>query len=94
MKPAQLFIIALSVRDSKRRARARKLLRTVGEAINLDTFEVATDSQGLRGIQAALSVELHPEDSARIYPLCARCQRTTRIHGDGQLASLPVAYIF
>ena len=50
--------------------------------------------QGLNGLQTALALELHPDDQARIYPVCARCQRGARIHGEGQLESPPVAYIY
>ncbi len=94
MSALSLYLVVISVDDSPRRARARRLLASYGNPVNPDAYEVATNARGIRALQVALAPDLRPEDTVRIYPVCGNCRQGVTIHGPGELASLPVAYVY
>lgn len=94
MDPVGLYLVALDIRDAPRRTRIRRVLAGFGQAVNKDTFEVATNQRGVRALQTALAPDLREGDTVRIYPVCKRCRLGVALHGPGELASLPTAYVY
>jgi CRISPR/Cas system-associated endoribonuclease Cas2 len=89
-----LYVVALDVADAARRRALRRMVGAYGEPVGRDTFEVTLGADGLRGLRAALAVELEEGDRVRIYAVCARCVGRTWLFGGGTLASTPAAWIF
>jgi hypothetical protein len=89
-----LYLVAVSIPAGARRQRVREVLSAHGHAINADTYEVPTTARGIRSLLLALTPELEPGDVARVYPVCRRCQTSVQLYGEGDLARLPVAYVY
>jgi CRISPR/Cas system-associated endoribonuclease Cas2 len=94
MSDVALYLVVIAVGDAPRRARVRRLLASYGNPVNSDAYEVATNARGMRALQVALGPDLRSEDTVRIYPVCGHCRQGVTIHGPGELASLPVAYVY
>jgi hypothetical protein len=94
MSAVSLYLVVISIEDAPRRGRARRLLASYGNPVNADAYEIATNARGIRALQVALGPDLQLDDTVRIYPVCGHCRQGVTIHGPGELASLPVAYVY
>ncbi len=89
-----LYVVVLRLPAGHRRQRVRRLLAAHGQQINPDSYELPTNPRGLRALMLALAPELVPGDDVRIYPVCRRCQSSVKLFGAGELAQLPVAFVY
>jgi CRISPR-associated endonuclease Cas2 len=94
MESVRFYVVAMQIADARRRARIRQLLRTFGQPINRDTFELALSERAMLALKTALALELAADDVLRAYPVCERCRRHVSLYGEGELAAPPTAYIF
>lgn len=89
-----LYLVVLRLTDSGRMARAHDTLRALGERIRTGVYEVACTPTTLSHLERALGTVLMEGDVVRIYPICRNCRRSVRLYGEGDLAHLPLAWIF
>jgi CRISPR-associated endonuclease Cas2 len=89
-----LYVVAFHVRDTKRKARVRRVLASFGFEVGPAVFEVPTSTAGARALERAITPELEPGDTVRIYPVCSRCRSEARLWGEGELAGLSPVIIF
>lgn len=89
-----LYVVVYRIADTTRRTRIRRIVASFGQEVAPHVHEVPTSPSGIRVLERCLSYELQPEDSLRIYPVCARCRGETRVWGDVELAGLTPALIF
>ncbi len=90
----RLWVIVAEIQEASRRRRVDEVLRAAGQRTRVGAYEVATSARGMQRLERALSVDLRDGDILRIYPICGRCRERVRLHGPGELAEEPLAWIF
>ena len=89
-----LYLVAYDIPDDRRRLRLAKTLKDFGDRVQYSVFECLLDRVLMEKLRARL-VELicEAEDSVRIYPLCAGCERGLTIIGQGEVSREEEVYI-
>ncbi|MCS6964474.1 MAG: CRISPR-associated endonuclease Cas2 [Thermoflexus sp.] len=80
------LVIAYDVPDNLRRLRLARILLGALDRVQKSVFEGEVEEGRIARIEERIRRVVRPEDSVRIYILCAACQR--RIRGIGQGASV------
>ncbi len=84
------YVIAYDITDNARRARAAKLLESIGERVQGSVFEADLDDKALARLQQRLAKVIDAEtDGVRLYRLCAECAREVRIVGQSRVVPAP-----
>jgi CRISPR/Cas system-associated endoribonuclease Cas2 len=94
VEEAGLYVVVYRIADRSRARQVDELLRFAGEKLRPGVFEVAGTSATLHHLERDLGLYLREGDLVRIFPVCARCRRGVRLFGEGEPATLPVAWIF
>lgn len=82
MKQNMLYLIAYDIPDDKRRTKIHKTLCGFGDWTQYSLFECFLTPKEWVKLRAKLDEILQPEeDSLRIYPLCATCQKHVKTIG-------------
>ncbi len=89
----QLWVVVYQVSDVNRARQVRDLLRYSGSGVRSCVFEIAATEHHMRRLLDRLALHLDESDHVRVYRVCQRCQASTRIFGDGELAGRSVAVI-
>ncbi len=77
-------IIAYDISDNKTRLKFFKFLREKGLHSQKSVFECEMGQEEITSVQRyATSLDMQPQDSVVIYPLCNRCARHAIILGQG-----------
>ncbi len=89
-----LYIVAYDISDDRRRLRLSKALLDFGDRVQYSVFECLLDTNSMvkmtRRISDIIDME---EDSVRVYPLCAGCEKKATIIGTGTRTKDPEIYI-
>lgn len=82
MRQRTRHLIAYDISDDRRRNRLAKLLLDYGDRVQHSVFEADLSSQDVeRILRRAAKLVTDPDDSLRIYPLCAACFGAVRSLG-------------
>ena len=82
MTQTLLYIIAYDIPNDKRRTKIHKTLCGFGEWTQYSLFECFLTAKELVKLRAKLDDLINAEeDSVRIYPLCASCQKHVKTIG-------------
>lgn len=81
------ILIAYDIPNDKRRLRMAKHLLDYGERVQKSVFECDMQSQKELDMMLAkiLKIMYVPEDRVRVYNMCANCQKSIKIFGEGKL---------
>ncbi len=81
-----IVVVSYDVPDDKRRLRLAKLLLDYGKRVQYSVFECdLTPGQIDAMLQRINKVVDEEVDSVRVYRLCAACEKTVTIIGQGEL---------
>ena len=90
----RLHVVVVQIRDRNRARRVEDMLRFVGERVRSGVFEVVGTPERMSRLEREIGSLVGPQDTVRIYPLCGRCRPRVRLFGDGDVAQVPIAWIF
>lgn len=79
-------VVAYDIPDNPRRLRLARILWGALDRVQRSVFEGELEEARIVRLEERIARVVRPEDSVRIYVLCAACQR--RIRGIGQGASV------
>ena len=89
-----LYLVTYDIPDDRRRLRLAKTMQDFGDRVQYSVFECLLDRGLLERLQARINeVICEAEDSVRIYPLCAGCERGLTIIGQGEVSREEEVYI-
>jgi len=81
-----IHVVGYDITDDRRRYHVARVLADFGTRVQFSVFECILDRPLLLELQQRLAaLELPPEDSIRIYPLCQRCGEHSIVIGVGEL---------
>lgn len=84
------YVIAYDIADNARRARAAKILESIGERVQGSVFEADLSDKALARLQERLAKVVEADsDGVRFYRLCAECARMVTIVGRGKVVRPP-----
>ena len=79
---SMLYIVAYDIPNDKRRTKLHKMLCGFGDWTQYSLFECYLNERDLVRLRAKLDDLIEPdEDSVRLYPLCAACQKAVETIG-------------
>ena len=88
------YLVSYDIPDNKRRTRLAKLLEDFGDRVQYSVFECILDADLLGKMMARINkTVLEEEDSVRIYALCASCEKSIKIIGQGEVIKTEDVYI-
>lgn len=89
-----LYLVSYDIPDTQRRTKIAKLLKDFGDRVQYSVFECLIDDKlldkMLKRLERVVKVE---EDNVRIYSLCASCEKTIKVIGQGDLTREEKYYI-
>lgn len=89
-----LYVVSYDITDDGRRLAVAKTLLDYGQRVHYSVFECLMDEGLLAELLGRLEGSIEDdEDSIRIYTICARCEKETRIIGKGVVVRDPEVYI-
>lgn len=86
------WVISYDIVDDKRRTKAARLLQSRGQRVQYSVFEVLATESELDALLKDLTREERFDattDSVRAWRLCAACQGTARVVGQGPPLNVP-----
>ena len=88
------YVVSYDIPDTKRRTRLSKCLEDFGDRVQYSVFECILDEElrekMIRRVRAIISEE---EDKVRIYSICAGCERSIMVLGEGNISKIENIYI-
>lgn len=87
------YVVSYDIPDDRKRDHVAKTLLDFGARVQFSVFECIMDEDALNTLKTRLGRIVSDEDSIRIYPLCAKCERTTRVLGTGKITKDENVYI-
>ncbi len=88
------YIISYDIPNDRRRTKLAKMLLDFGDRVQYSVFEARLDQELfdklIKGINRTINEQ---EDSVRIYPMCATCQKGMIIIGKGPVVEDQDVYI-
>lgn len=89
-----LYIVSYDIPDTRRRTKLAKMLEDFGDRVHYSVFECILDSDLLKKMADRIhKIISEEEDSVRVYALCANCEGTIRIIGQGKITRNEDVYI-
>ena len=89
-----LVIVTYDLEDDKKRTRLHKRLKDFGPRVQYSVFEADITPEEYEKLQKMLTeVELGPDDSIRLYPICESCKKKIIIWGEGEVTEDKEIYI-
>ncbi len=89
-----LYLVTYDIPDNRCRLRLAKTIKDFGDRVQFSVFECLLNKELLERLHARIaSVISAEEDSVRIYPLCAGCEKNLAILGQGELSREEEFYI-
>jgi CRISPR-associated protein Cas2 len=89
-----LVVVTYDIPNDKRRTQLAKALEDFGDRVQFSVFECLLEPPDIEGLAHTITNIINPnEDAVRIYRLCASCERTIRLIGQGNRTTLPDAWI-
>lgn len=86
----RLWVIAYDIADDRTRQRVDRYLQGWGDRVQYSVFEAYLTPAQARRIAATVTSWLNLEtDSLRLYPLCAWCQQSQAVEGQGRRSEDP-----
>jgi CRISPR-associated protein Cas2 len=88
------YVVSYDIPETKRRTKLSKLLLNYGNRVQYSVFECIMDTVMLEGLVEKIGLVIDEnDDSVRIYPLCAGCERTIKVIGQGEVTADKDVYI-
>jgi CRISPR-associated protein Cas2 len=88
------YIVSYDITDTSRRTRLAKSLEDFGDRVQYSVFECILDNELFEIMISKIEkIVIEKEDSVRIYPLCANCEKVIRIIGKGIISKNEDFYI-
>ncbi len=88
------YLVSYDIPDNKRRTKLAKLLEDFGDRVQYSVFECILDADLLGRMVARINKTiLEEEDSVRIYTICASCEKSIEIIGQGKVIKTEDVYI-
>ncbi|MCL1912518.1 MAG: CRISPR-associated endonuclease Cas2 [Eubacteriaceae bacterium] len=79
------YIVSYDIADNRTRRRIMKACESFGQRVQLSVFECSLTKEQYKNLVDRLDKErrfkIGPEDSIRIYPLCADCSNDVKVLG-------------
>lgn len=89
-----LYLVTYDIPDDRRRLRLAKTLKDFGDRVQYSVFECLLDRELMERMHSRIvGVICEAEDSVRIYPLCAGCEKGLAIIGQGEVSREEEVYI-
>ncbi|NLF02771.1 MAG: CRISPR-associated endonuclease Cas2 [Anaerolineales bacterium] len=88
-KERGFFMVSYDLSDNKRRTKIAHLLEGYGERVQYSVFEVWATAAEIEKLRKRLKPYVKEEGSVRIYQLCAACQTTREVLGQGTPTEVP-----
>ena len=88
------YIVSYDIPDTKRRTKLAKILEDFGDRVQYSVFECLLDNEHFNRMMARIKRAIkETEDSVRIYSICASCEKTIQIIGQGNIIKTEDVYI-
>jgi len=88
------YIISYDIPDDRRRTKLANVLLDFGERVQYSVFEAALDGKLFDNLLRRINNEINEqEDSVRIYPMCAICEKGIMVLGKGHILEDKDVYI-
>jgi CRISPR-associated protein Cas2 len=87
------YVVSYDVPDDRKRNRIAKTLLDFGERVQYSVFECILDEKIFEKLINRLHRIISEEDSIRIYPMCAKCEREIAVFGRGGVTKEEDVYI-
>ncbi len=88
------YLVTYDIPDDKRRTKLAKMLEDFGDRVQYSVFECILDKEHLHRMIAGINnIIIEKEDSVRVYPLCASCEKDIKIMGQGDMIKIENIYI-
>lgn len=89
-----LYLVSYDIPDDRRRTKLAKAMMDFGDRVQYSVFECLLDHELLRKMEDRIvRIINEKEDSVRVYPLCADCEKTIVIFGQGVVCKEERVYI-
>jgi CRISPR-associated protein Cas2 len=89
-----LYVVSYDIPDTRRRTHVANVCKDFGRRVQYSVFECLLRDDLRELLEARLLREIdESEDSIRIYPLCAACEKNLTILGLGEPPSEPEVFI-
>jgi CRISPR-associated protein Cas2 len=89
-----LYVVSYDIPDARRRTRVANACKDFGQRVQYSVFECLLKGDLRERLVSRLKAETNErEDSIRIYPLCAACEKGLEILGQGERPSEPEVFI-
>ena len=79
------YVVSYDVPEDKRRNKIATILLDFGTRVQYSVFECIMDDKLFEKMIRRLKRVVSDEDSVRIYPLCAKCDKVIRVFGSGEI---------
>lgn len=88
------YLVSYDIPDDRRRTKLAKVLKDFGDRVHYSVFECLLDNLHFDRLLARIEDLVDEEnDSVRIYPLCANCDKAVKIIGTGEQSEDKDVYI-
>lgn len=89
-----LYLVTYDIPDDRRRLRLAKALKDFGNRVQFSVFECLLERELMERMRERIfEVICEAEDSVRIYPLCAACEKGLIIIGQGEVSREEEVYV-
>ena len=87
------YVVSYDLSDDRKRNKVAKTLQDFGKRVQYSVFECILDEKRLEKMTKRLLGITSDEDSIRIYPMCAKCEKMITILGNGEITKDEYVYI-
>ncbi len=87
------YVVSYDIPDDRKRNKIANIMLDFGKRVQYSVFERILDEKLFEKMIKRIEKIVSSEDSVRIYPLCAKCDKIVKILGSGEIAKDEDVYI-